>query len=57
MYMITEAERNVRIPPKELGEDISEAIDNLTWDTFEGRFNEDKSITVIEDVRPSVPDA
>ena len=40
MYMITEAERKVRIPPKELGEDIDEAINNLTWDTYEGKFNE-----------------
>ncbi|MDD2410593.1 MAG: DNA-directed RNA polymerase [Candidatus Methanomethylophilaceae archaeon] len=56
MYMITEAERKVRIPPRNLGEDISEAIDNLTWDTFEGRFNEDKSLTVlIKDVEPVGP--
>ncbi|MEA4977596.1 MAG: DNA-directed RNA polymerase [Methanomassiliicoccaceae archaeon] len=56
MYMITEAERKVRVPPKNLGEDISEAIDNLTWDTFEGRFNEDKSLTVlIKDVEPVGP--
>jgi DNA-directed RNA polymerase subunit E' len=54
--MITEAERKVRIPPRNLGEDISEAIDNLTWDTFEGRFNEDKSLTVlIKDVEPVGP--
>ncbi len=56
MYMITEAERKVRVPPRNLGEDISEAIDNLTWDTFEGRFNEDKSLTVlIKDVKPVGP--
>jgi DNA-directed RNA polymerase subunit E' len=56
MYMITEAERKVRVPPKNLGEDITEAIDNLTWDTFEGRFNEDKSLTVlIKDVEPLGP--
>jgi DNA-directed RNA polymerase subunit E' len=54
--MITEAERKVRVPPRNLGEDISEAIDNLTWDTFEGRFNEDKSLTVlIKDVEPVGP--
>lgn len=56
MYMMTEAERRVRIPPKNLGEDISEAIDNLTWDTYEGKFNEDKSLTVlIKDVEPVGP--
>lgn len=56
MYIMTEAERRVRIPPKNLGEDISEAIDNLTWDTYEGKFNEDKSLTVlIKDVEPVGP--
>ncbi|HKM09340.1 MAG TPA: DNA-directed RNA polymerase [Candidatus Methanomethylophilaceae archaeon] len=56
MYMITEAERKVRIPPKELGEDIDEAINNLTWDTYEGKFNEDKSLTVlIKDMDPQGP--
>lgn len=56
MYIMTEAERKVRIPPKNLGEDISEAIDNLTWDTYEGRFNEDESLTIlIKDVEPVGP--
>lgn len=56
MYMLTEAERIVRIPPAELDEDIGKVIDALTWDTFEGRLGEDKSITVlIRNVRPVGP--
>jgi DNA-directed RNA polymerase subunit E' len=58
MYMITEAERVVRIPPKELGEDISKVIDELTWNTYEGSVNVNKDtgekfITVlIKNVQP-----
>jgi DNA-directed RNA polymerase subunit E' len=56
MYMLTQAERIVRIPPADLNEDISTVIDALTWDTFEGRLNEDKSITVlIKDVETVGP--
>jgi DNA-directed RNA polymerase subunit E' len=53
MYMLTEAERIVRIPPAELKDDIAEVIDNLTWDTHEGRLTEDKSMAVlIRNVEP-----
>jgi DNA-directed RNA polymerase subunit E' len=56
MYMLTEAERIVRIPPAELNEDIEKVIDALTWDSFEGRIGEDKEITVlIRNVRPVGP--
>ncbi len=54
--MLTQAERTVRIPPTELNEDISKVIDALTWDSFEGRFNEDKTLTVlVKDVEPLGP--
>jgi len=56
MYMLTEAERIVRIPPAELNEDIEKVIDALTWESFEGRIGEDKEITVlIRNVRPVGP--
>jgi len=56
MYMLTEAERIVRIPPVELDEDISKVIDALTWDTYEGKLTEDKSVTVlIRNVEPVGP--
>ncbi len=47
MYVLTEAERIVRIPPAKLDEDIDKVIDALTWDTFEGRLGEDGSFTVL----------
>ena len=56
MYMLTEAERIVRIPPSELNEDIEKVIDALTWESFEGRIGEDKDMTVlIKNVRPVGP--
>ena len=56
MYIITEAERIVRIPPADLDEDISKVIDALTWDTYEGRLTEDKAVTVlIRNVQPVGP--
>ena len=47
MYMLTQAERVVRIPPAELKSDIAQVIDALTQDSFEGRLGEDKSLTVL----------
>jgi DNA-directed RNA polymerase subunit E' len=56
MYTLTEAERIVRIPPAELDEDIEKVIDSLTWETFEGKLGEDKSLTVlIKNVKPVGP--
>ncbi len=56
MYLLTEAERIVRIPPSELGEDIDKVIDSLTWESFEGKIGEDKDVTVlIKNVRPVGP--
>ncbi|MGN0097740.1 MAG: DNA-directed RNA polymerase [Candidatus Methanomethylophilaceae archaeon] len=45
--MLTEVEKIVRIPPVELKEDIDKVIDNLTWETYEGRLGEDKTFTVL----------
>ncbi|MBQ8179647.1 MAG: DNA-directed RNA polymerase [Candidatus Methanomethylophilaceae archaeon] len=56
MYMLTEVEKIVRIPPVELKDDIDNVIDNLTWETYEGRLGEDKSFTVlIKNVRTVGP--
>ncbi len=56
MYMMTQAERVVRIPPSKLNEEISDVIDSLTWNSFEGRFGPDKAITVlIKNVQPVGP--
>ena len=40
MYMLTEVEKVVRIPPKDLKDDIDSVIDSLTWETYEGRLGE-----------------
>ena len=56
MYVLTEAERIVRIPPAELDEDISKVIDALTWNAYEGKLTEDKGVTVlIRNVKPEGP--
>ena len=56
MYMITEAQKIVRIPPSKLGEDISDVIGALSSETFEGKLEEDKSIAVlVGDVVPEGP--
>lgn len=47
MYVKTQAERVVRIPPAELNEDISDVIDKLTWDSYEGKFGNDKDLCVL----------
>jgi len=47
MYMITEAQRIVRIPPSELGEDIDDVVGAIASETFEGKLEEDKSIAVL----------
>lgn len=53
MYMITQAERIVRIPPANLSKDIEDVIGSLTWETYEGKFGPDKSLTVlIKNVEP-----
>ncbi len=56
MYMLTEAQRIVRIPPAELDEDISKVIAGLTWDTYEGKLDESKVLSVlIKNVVPVGP--
>jgi DNA-directed RNA polymerase subunit E' len=47
MYILTQAERVVRVPPADLNEDISDVIDTLTWESYEGKFGPDKAITVL----------
>ena len=53
MYMITQAERVVRIPPSMLGKDINDAIDALTWESFEGKAGMENAVTIlVKNVRP-----
>ena len=56
MYMITQGETVVPIPPARLSENIEDVIDELTWRQCEGQFGPDKSITIlIRNVRPNGP--
>ena len=56
MYMLTQAEKVVRIPPSELKADIAASIDALAWEFFEGRFGDDRSLTVLtRNVEPVGP--
>lgn len=47
MYMITQAERVVPIPPSKLNENIEDVVESLTWKMYEGQFGPDKSLTVL----------
>ena len=57
MYILNEVEKVIRIPPSELGDDPDKVVDNLTWETYEGRLAEgDKSFTLlIKNVRTVGP--
>ena len=56
MYMLTQAERVVRVPPAKLGEDIDDVIEDLTCESFEGQLGTDKAVTVlIKNVEPVGP--
>ncbi len=52
MYMITEAEGKIRIPPSKLGQDIESIVEGVSCEQFEGRMEEDRSFTIlVSDVR------
>ena len=47
MYILTKSEKVVRIPPADLKEDIEAVIGELTKGMYEGKFGEDKMMTVL----------
>ncbi len=47
MYMQTQAEKVVRIPPSELGNDLDAIIGRIAQKAFEGKLGHDKSVTVL----------
>ncbi|MDR0334740.1 MAG: DNA-directed RNA polymerase [Methanomassiliicoccaceae archaeon] len=47
MYILTKSEKVVRIPPADLKEDIEAVIGELTKGAYEGKFGEDKVMTVL----------
>ncbi len=53
MYQLTTREKSVRIPPAKLGEDIDQVLNELTWQSFEGRIESgDMLTTIITNVEP-----
>jgi len=47
MYILTKSEKVVRIPPADLKDDIEAVIGGLTKGSYEGKFGEDKIMTVL----------
>ncbi|MCL2608043.1 MAG: DNA-directed RNA polymerase [Methanomassiliicoccaceae archaeon] len=47
MYILTQSEKVVRIPPADLKEDIEAVIGELTKSAYEGKFGEDGTMTVL----------
>ncbi|MDR0508682.1 MAG: DNA-directed RNA polymerase [Candidatus Methanoplasma sp.] len=47
MYIMTQSEKVVRIPPADLKADIETVIGELTKNAYEGKFGEDKMMTVL----------
>ena len=54
MYMMTEVQKIVRIPPSRLGEDIDDIVGAIASESFEGRLQEDRSISVLVDKAEAV---
>lgn len=47
MYMMTEVQKIVPIPPSRLGEDIDDIVGAIAGEVFEGKLMEDRSIAVL----------
>ncbi len=47
MYMMTEAQKIIRIPPARLGEDIDEIVGEIAAESFEGKLQDDRTISVL----------
>lgn len=52
MYMLSKAEKVVRIPPSMLHEDIDKVTDKITCDSFEGKVEHDYLTVLISNVKP-----
>ncbi len=47
MYLLTTKEKVVRISPDRLGDDLTDVIDQLSWESFEGKIENGDSLTVV----------
>lgn len=53
MYMLTQREKVVRIPPNRLGDDVDQVVNELARESLEGRIEGDDSLTVmIKNIEP-----
>ena len=53
MYMLTQREKVVRIPPSRLGDDVDEVVNELARESYEGKIEGDDSLTVmIQNIEP-----
>lgn len=53
MYMLTQREKVVRIPPSRLGDDVGEVVNELARESYEGKIEGDDSLTVmIQNIEP-----
>ncbi|WP_019176823.1 DNA-directed RNA polymerase [Methanomassiliicoccus luminyensis] len=56
MYLLTTKEKVVRIPPEKLGDDLTDVINQLSWESFEGRIEGSDSLTVlVSKIEPQGP--
>jgi len=56
MYMLTTKEKVVRIPPEMLTDDLTDVINQLSWESFEGRIEGSNSLTVmVSNISPQGP--
>lgn len=47
MYLLTQREKVVRIPPDRLGDDVDQVVNELARESFEGRIESNDSLTVM----------
>ncbi|HHT74921.1 MAG TPA: DNA-directed RNA polymerase [Euryarchaeota archaeon] len=56
MYVLSKKEKVVRIPPEKLGDDFESVINQLSWESFEGKIEDNDSLTVlVSNVEPLGP--
>ena len=53
MYKMVERVDTVRIPPKQLGKSLTDVVEELTHESFEGKIDKDNNLTILAtDINP-----
>ncbi len=47
MYLLSENEKIVRVPPHRLGDDFDRIVDQLTWESFEGKVEMNNALNLM----------